>query len=167
MNINLTIEQFAKRWAVYGVYDTVTNEPIYVGCIKLTNLFTLSDFKMVLKPSPLQKVLIILINTYENKGDALIYQSKKIKELNLKIVPVVRATAVRCVNTNETFVSAQEACNSHNLTYSALINHLNRKTGHLTVKGKIYERISIVEHLRATGQMSTTPPPPQPYAGGR
>ena len=158
INIKLTIEQFSKSWAIYGVFDIVTNQPTYVGCIRLANLFTLSDLRTNLDIEPTREVMVMVIDIYDKKVDAIIAQSKKIRELQLNIVPKTRGQAVRCITTGETFGSAQEAPRAHNLTYSALSNHLSRKTGYLTVKSKIYERIDNIEHLRSTGQVQ-----PKPY----
>lgn len=49
------------------------------------------------------------------------------------------AKSVRCVETGEIFASANAAANAHKLSYSQLINHLNKKIGFRTVKNNHYE----------------------------
>lgn len=161
MLIKLTCDQFLKRWAVYSVI-TETNQPIFVGCIKLTNLYTLSDFRMTIDFRCDEKITVMLIGTYDKKSGAIVEQSRKIREMGLTVEIKTRASAVLCVTTGETFASAQEAVDVHNLTYSALSNHLNRRPGYLSVKSKVYERIQQIEYLKSKNLISQMPPPPKP-----
>jgi len=162
ISLKLTCKQFSKSWAVYGLFDVATNLAVYIGCIKLCNFFTLSDARTVLQLEPETELIIMLSGVYETKTEAIIEQSRKTIELGLKIRTSARGTAVRCVTTGETFVNAQEAVNMHDLTYSALCNHLNRVPGHVTVKQKVYERITRMEYFREQGLIKKMPTP-TPY----
>lgn len=50
---------------------------------------------------------------------------------------------IKCNETGEIFETANAAARAHDLSYSALHNHINGKVGHRTVKGKTYSRIGV------------------------
>lgn len=165
MNLKLKNDEFSKRWVVYGLFDVSTNQPVFVGCLKLTSLFTLSDARAALILNPDTETIVMLLDTFDSRADAMVCQAKHLQRLGLTITPRSRAKAVRCVTTGETFASAQDAVNAHGLSYSALSNHLNRRAGYITVKGKTYERIDNIDHLRAQGLVRDVPPTPEPWKG--
>lgn len=134
--------KLTKKWCVYTLTDVSTNKIVYVGHIKLLQLFAFIDARLA--NVDLNKFYTIrVIELCENSGLALRSAMIKTRELGLKIVPKSRSFRVYCVNTGETFNSIKETCMVHGLQASNLSNHLNNKPGFNTVKGKTYKKINV------------------------
>lgn len=63
------------------------------------------------------------------------------KSLDLVYGTKTNDKRIKCNETGEIFESANAAAKAHDLTYSALHNHIKGKVGHRTVKGKTYSRV--------------------------
>jgi len=79
-----------------------------------------------------------IIHSFQTEVEANAYRQQLEKYYDISEVLVVL-----CNQTGEIFSNAFTAANHHNLTYSALHNHLKRKRGHKTVKGRTYNYIKV------------------------
>lgn len=138
---------FRNLWAYYRLADNA-GEIINVGISRFTELTQLSDIL------PDTGLFLSVVDTDEdqyklaNRAISDIAQRGK-PSLQWTIKGIVTAwqkggraaKSVRCVESGETFASANAAAGAHKLSYSQLINHLNKKIGFRTVKNNHYEWI--------------------------
>lgn len=134
--------EVVKQWVVYSVRDIQTAKMIFVGTSKITQLFNFADFRKLDNYNMDDSYIIMIEDIVDNIGLAERSAATIRIKNNVRIYPQLRSTPVRCVDTGETFNSLVDACQTHGLTQSHLSNHLNRKPGFKTVKGKIYEKIT-------------------------
>jgi len=135
---------------LYAIYMCKDAEGViqYIGVTPLSELLTLDDAfcnneftNMFGKPLTALEIVCEHLTPSENEA----YQTQRllISQHNPYCnrhgyYQAKRNQFVRCDQTGETFRNATEAAKHHNLTPSALSNHLKRKPGHKTVKGRTY-----------------------------
>lgn len=136
---------FRNLWAYYQLADN-KGEIINVGIARFTELTNLTDVL------PVEGLFISVMDSDEdqfklaNRAISDIAQRGK-PSLQWVIKGIVTgwqkggraAKSVRCVETGVTYASANAAAVTEKLSYSQLINHLNKKIGFKTVKNKHYE----------------------------
>lgn len=147
INVIAVTNNIRLMYAVYMCKD-ISNVVQYVGIAPLSDLLTLEDafcnsefteiFGQPNTPIELicehitedekeareqQRILITMHNPHCNRKGYYIHTKNQY---------------VKCNETGETFRNTVEATKHHGVTYSALYNHLKRKPGHKTVKGRTY-----------------------------
>lgn len=131
-----------KQWAVYTMRSAFGDlQLLHVGVIKMTQLITFND-ALLNENVDFDKILAIeIISLHPNKGLALrdALQLRAQNKMPIQLNP--HTTTIRDVETGETFSSAKACAEQRGISISNLSNHLNRKPGFKTVKGKIYEKI--------------------------
>ena len=149
IHVVTTVNDIRSLYAVYSCLDE--NETVrYVGVSPLSELFTLRD---AYSNTEFANTFNRQITTLEIRVDVLTATEKEAYIEQRRLIGVHNPTCnrhgyhvetnkqgVTCNETGEHWKSAQEAATAHGLTYSALINHLNRKPGFKTVKGRTYLR---------------------------
>lgn len=151
--LSTTPAELQNQWCVYELYDGNTAVVVYIGVCKLSNLFSIPDARSnVLFDETFdeaQSLLIRLLKQCQTKVEA---QRHVIQFINERGTPLMNCATfqhvnqrIRCVTTGETFKSAKEACDAHDLVPSQLSNHLSKKPSYRTCKGKIYKRINVNE----------------------
>lgn len=146
------ISKFTDVRQLYAVYTCAdTNGVIqYVGVSLLSKLFTLED---AYNNSEFSRIFADIYSSIEIKcvslttieGEALAEARNLIRthapHCNLRgFYQRPEYQSVVCDQTGEIFHSVRACATAHGLSASALSNHLNRKPGYKTVKGKTYRR---------------------------
>ena len=139
---------FSKLWCVYHHHDA-NDTLVYIGVCKLTELFSLPDARQnsewVKRFGDDEPVIIKLQMVCE---DVVFCNNTRFRQVQ-ELKPVcnmigfsygLQRVRIVCDQTGETFDSISEAARAHNLTQSALSNHVNRKRGHNSVKGRTYRK---------------------------
>ncbi|AHJ10764.1 hypothetical protein P106B_81 [Rhizobium phage vB_RglS_P106B] len=149
VHVITTASDVRQLYAIYTHAD-INGTIRYVGVTPLSELFTLQDAQCNSLWSdafaaPLTTLEIKVIALTPNEKEAFLEQRRLIgihnPECNRKgywIDP--KRQNVQCVETGETWPTISAAAAAHGLAISALSNHLKRKPGHRTVKGRTYIR---------------------------
>lgn len=146
INMISTLAGIGNSYAIY-LNKTMDGVVQYIGVTKLIDLFRLEDARCNSKWLNYFEggIEIEVVATTDNMNEAYQEQRRLVSQYNPicnregYYVPVNKQ-GVFCNETGEQFDSAMLCAKAHNLTYSALVNHLNRKPGHKTVKGRTYSR---------------------------
>jgi len=150
-NIHLitTASDVRQLHAIY-THSDIDGKVQYVGVTPLSMLFTLHDAQCnSLWPdkfgAPLTTLELKVIALTASEKEAYLEQRRLIAlhnpECNKKgFYADPRQQQVQCIETGEIWETAADACRAHGLSTSALSNHLNRKPGHRTIKGRTYVR---------------------------
>lgn len=85
-------------------------------------------------------VIELLPYQFKTLSEAIVYQQQVMSHHGVKIGHRI-FSAVICNETGETFPNANACAKAHEIANSALINHLNNKPGHRSVKGRTYRRV--------------------------
>lgn len=149
--INLIV-QTARIDNFYAVYihrdaaDTIQ----FIGVSPLLDLYRFEDARRnslwsSIFELPNAVIDMQVVGITDNQREAYREQQRLIAAYkpacNRKGYYVSNNVAVRCIDTGEIFESAAACARAHNIANSALINHLNEKVGHRSVKGRTYERV--------------------------
>lgn len=150
-NIRLisTANDIRSLYAVYEHRDI--NETVqYVGVTPLVELFALTDAQcnsmwpdIFSKPVTTLDINVVAVTPDEREAYQEMHRLISIHNptCNRKGYWVdPRKQNVICNETGETWDTAVAASRAHGLSYSQLSNHLNRKPGYKTVKGRTYRR---------------------------
>lgn len=149
MFLELPTKDYNMQYALYKITDTNTRL-IDMNVISLRLLSTLEGMREFPKT---EKMFLTILETnvdrvkLANKALLLCHEKGR-NDLKERINTTVQhwqqtnnKNAVRCIETGEEFSSAAACAETHDLTYNALIRHLNNVKSYNTVKGKTYERI--------------------------
>lgn len=151
-NIHVIATPDFIRWAyvVYIHQCTTTEQVHYVGVCELSKLFTLEDAQAnsqwANKFKGNENVEIKVVGLTTDQNEAITEQRRLIQQhqpyCNMRGYHVGKKyQQVRCNETGERFRNASDASKAHGLSLSALYQHLQRKPGHKTVKGRTYDYI--------------------------
>lgn len=144
-----TIDTLSEQWAVYVLYDG-TGKVHYIGHIRLTQLFTISDARAnALFKETLQGITVYIRVTdiVNSKAQALNAHAERTREYggipHMTIHGTsTKLTTVICNETGERFNSMNEVVRKHGVSLSQLSHHIRGTAGHKTVKGKTYARVT-------------------------
>ena len=150
IHVASTANDIRQLWAIY-THSDINGVVHYVGVTPLSKLFTLEDATCNSLwtdyfGTPITTLEIKVIALTPNETEAYREQMRQVALHN----PIcnkkgfyvdVKRQQVKCIETGEVFSSAAEAARMHGLSNSALVNHLNRKSGHRSVKGRTYIRV--------------------------
>lgn len=148
--ITLNVQRVHEVIAVYMHMDPDDGIIKFVGHSPLDEILNLKDARCnSLWPSifqlPGKSVTIAISSVHFDREEAYKAQRQLVAELkpicNVKgfwISP--HRQSVACNETGEVWPTVAAAAAAHNLSPSALSNHLNGKKGHVTVKGRTYRR---------------------------
>lgn len=138
--------------AMYAVYMHIDHDDKihYIGVTPLSVLFTLEDAHSnsmwnEMFSQPLTTLQIKVCCLTDSEREAMIEQRRLIG-IHRPICNIKGYNAttyrqhIKCVETGEIFETMTEAARAHNLVYSQLNSHVNRKPGHKSVKGRTYIR---------------------------
>lgn len=147
--LSTTAAELQKQWCVYELYNGKTAAVEYIGCCKLSNLFSIPDARSnVLFDDTFKEcetIMIRLLKQFESKAEA---KKAVIEKINQGGTPSMNCVSlngvqyfVKCVSTDEVFRNAKAACQAHGLCEAHLSNHLNRKEGYNLCQGKSYKKV--------------------------
>lgn len=151
----------AKHWVTYTLSDT-TDSVQFIGYCKAANLLSFPDarsyslFEQVFGTR--KQAILTILGFGEKVHQVQNIRSRWIAEhgfplINKKSMPVDgRQVAIYCVETSEQFRSMRDACETHGINPSNMSNHLKRRKGNKTCRGKTYQ----------LGYAPVFPPPNQP-----
>lgn len=151
--INATVADITNSVCVYSHMDARDGQVKYVGMCALTEVLNFTDARcnslwpdIFLKPDA--QIIITVESLHGSEQEAIKARYDFINALPVK--PICNAKGyniaphrqdVLCNETGERWKSVKETAQAHNLSESALSNHLNGKPGYRTVKGRTYRRI--------------------------
>ena len=142
----ITPEKVMKEFVVYKLTNISTDEIVFVGACKYSELFTLKE--LVGNPLFDREKIYTLTVLYEmsnwfdciNKKAQFLHTMPVMPDLNRTSV-FNRYTLVRCIETGEIFKSCSVAARHHGVDQGAISKLLSGKRGYKSVNGKTYERI--------------------------
>lgn len=151
--IDATVGEITNSFCVYSHMDGSDGQIKFVGFCALTEVLTFADARcnsrwpdIFLRPDARIIVQVESLHGTEMEANKAHHEfmsslpSKPICNLKGYWVAPHRQDVI-CNETGERWKTVKEAAKAHNLSESALSNHLNGKTGHKTVKGRTYRRV--------------------------
>ena len=151
--INATVGDVTNAMCVYTHMDGRDGQVKYVGVCALTEVLTFADARCNSKwpdifLAPNVPIIVTVESVHETEQEAIKARHDYISTLPVKPICNVKGfwiaphrQDVICNETGERWKTIKEAAQAHNLSESALSNHLNGKTGHKSVKGRTYRRV--------------------------
>lgn len=135
------------HFVVYGLYDKVGTLQ-FIGQCRFTELLQLSAarsnilFEKVFPPH--SDIIIRPMHYFGAKHDAHNYIWRWLREnpcpfMMRNGLRTTRQRPVRCVDTGDVFMSLSEAASAYDVTLTFMSNHMLRKPGSDTVRGKRFE----------------------------
>lgn len=149
MFLQLPTKDYKTRYALYKLTN-YKQQVLHIGVVKLSALTAFEDIKELPKDEDVfMTVLQIDVDRLKLANRALLLCHEKgrddlkegVQETVNSWTKPISANAVRCIETGEVFGSAAECAEKHDLTYNALIRHLNGVKSYNSVKKKTYERL--------------------------
>lgn len=142
-----TVVNIRNMFAIYSHAD-LDGKIQFVGCSTLKDVCAFTDAQNNSEWNKIfnkNSAIIITVHAYSD-NDAEAYREVRrlidqhqphcnVRGYNMH----TRYQRVRCIETGEIFNNAVSCAKGHNLTLSALYNHLKRVNGHKSVKGRTYE----------------------------
>lgn len=151
INVITTANDIRQLYAIY-LHKDADGTVQYIGVAPLREMFTLLDATansmwsdIFGKPVTTLEIDVVALTPSEKEAYSeqrrLIGIHKPVCNQKGFIIDPRRQRVV-CNETNEVFENAAEAARIKGVSHSQLVNHLNRKIGHKTVKGYTYSRTS-------------------------
>ena len=155
MFIEVNLTNLTEQHALYSL-TTEVGDLIHVGIVPFKQLTAFNDVPFKDMPSDVDYSDTAYLTIIEVSDDRLklanagteYTTSKKRLDLRDRLVDAINswtgksnANEVECIETGEVFQSAQAAATAHDLTYGALLAHLQRRRGYKTVKGRTYRKV--------------------------
>lgn len=151
INVLSVANDVRTLYAIY-MHKNIDGVVEYVGVTPLTELFSFTDAECnSLWSETFTKgrnigIEIVVMGLTPSEPEAFIEQRKLIAQYQPRCNKMgywidPKYQVVQCDQTGETWPNINAACKAHNLTYSALFNHLKRKPGYKSVKGRTYSRV--------------------------
>ncbi len=145
INFSFTFNELRNKWVVYELRCKNTGIVDYIGYNQLHRLFSFGDVLSNPLVDDKHPYICTVTDIVDSKNEAV--QMRSFRCMSNGEVPRAmkyRSLASRspfiCHETGETFQTIQECVYRHGVGYGALCNHLNRKPGFKTVKGRTYSR---------------------------
>lgn len=144
----------AQFYCVYQHHSYLTEtsmEPVivYIGTCKLVDVFMFPDARRNsewLRLINAKSNLRIVITHIGDKNDCYNQHVNSVSHYrphcNMRGHIASHTQKIRCIETGEIFNTQTEIVKTHNVSTSAVSNHLAKRPGHNTVKGKTYEFIN-------------------------
>lgn len=149
IHVSTTANDIRQLYAVY-MHRDVDSTVQYVGVTPLSELFTLEDAACNSEwadtfGKPLTTLEIEVIALTPNEREAFVEMRRQIAIHNPRCNKVgyyitTTRQGVICNETGEMWKSVRDASIAHGLSYSQLYNHLSRKPGYKSCKGRTYSR---------------------------
>ena len=143
--LSINANDAVNSWSTYSIRDVMTAQIIYMGCCKLTQVFSTPDARANGVVTNDLNMLITVEGIYQNKVDAIREQSLLCRNNNVTNIMAKarlnRYGTIECIETGEKFRSINEIVIKYGATASALSNHLRGKPGFVTVQSKTYRRV--------------------------
>lgn len=142
----MTTTELQNYWIVYAHANT-SNTVQFIGISQMADVFKFTEAKnnsewskIFPDGTPIKVVFIGMTNDEKSARDIALTNIAHLRPYcNVKGYNISeRYQNVKCDQTGEIFASANAAAIAHDLSQSALFNHLKRKKGHKSVKGKTY-----------------------------
>ena len=126
---------------------------LHVGVVPWVQLCSFDDIPSQIKEDCNIDLMLIILDTDPDRVKLINYAVAYCHDQNL---PVLRdrlneqfiswsrnkkGREIICIETGEKFPSATAAARSHNLTYGALLKHLQKTKSYNSVKGKTYNYV--------------------------
>lgn len=149
VHVVTTANDIRQLYAIYSHAD-INGQIKYIGVCPLSELFQMTDATANSLwhdhfGTPLTTLEIRVIALTASETEAYREQMRLINVhspvCNRKGFYIdAKKQRVECIETGELFENAAAAARAHGVSHSALTNHLNRRAGHKTVKGRTYKR---------------------------
>lgn len=142
MYTEINVNHYKNEYILYYITD-VTGSILQVNIVKFTDSTAFID----LPKTQYDKLYQVIIAKNTDKeillNNAILWANSNNCQHLLKQITLTDRMVIICNETGEKFNTATEVCAAHNLSYSAVINHLKGKKSFNSVKGKTYKRVSV------------------------
>lgn len=164
MRIEADIIKSSRQWVFYLLRDQ-QNEIHFAGVCAAAQLLALPDVRGNALFESMFKNRLAVIDVIEFCDTRMLAINARARYLGNHAWPLMnrysgkngRGAPIFCNETNETFKNMDEVVAAHGIHASNLSKHLNGKTGHRTVGGRTYTRLSATPAVLSPTQQPSPP----------